>query len=102
MVVLSLIFTTGCWRYGKGETIGYVYAIDDGIVWDKVWYKSSAQSSDGDCYLINDDTLKEQLRALSLETNIKLKYDRHFFTWGMCPEGTGTDDEIIGFEIVNE
>lgn len=101
-VFLVLVFTmSSCGIYGKGETTGYVYAIDDGMVWDKVWYKSSLQSSESDCYLINDDSLKEQLRSLPTGTFLKLKYNRHFMTIANCGnEKAETDDEIISFEIV--
>jgi len=86
-------------RTGR-ETIGYVYAVEDGLVWDKIWYKSNLESSESDCYLINDDTLKNQLKAISGIQKVKLSYDRHFFTLSMCPEGTENNDEIIGFDIV--
>lgn len=95
------LFLGGCIVYGKGQTTGYVYAVDDGVVWDKVWYKSSLQSSESDCYLIKDDSLKEELRNLPSGTNLKLFYDRHLMTVANCPEGTGTDDEITSFEIIN-
>lgn len=102
-LVLMLSFTTGCIKYGKGETVGYVYAVDDGVLWDKVWYKSSLESSESDCYLIDDSNLKNQLRELSgTDTKVKLKYDRHLFTASMCPEGAGTDDEITSIEIMSE
>jgi hypothetical protein len=102
LLLVTPLFLGGCIIYGKGQTNGYVYAVDDGVVWDKVWYKSSLQSSESDCYLINDDTLKEQLRSLPAETNIKLYYKRHLATVASCPEGTSTDDEITSYEIINK
>ena len=101
VLILGLLFTSGCIRYGKGETMGYIYAVDDGIIWDKIWYKSDLESSESDCYLIKDDLLKQQLKELSGDTKIKLYYDRHLITLSMCPEGTGTSDEIVRFEIIN-
>ena len=100
LITLSTLLLTGCGIYGKGETEGYVYAIDDGLIWDKVWYKSSLESSESDCYLIKDDVIKQQLRAISSDTRIKLKYDRHFQTASLCPDGTSTNDEITSFEII--
>lgn len=97
----SLLFLTGCWVYGKGESVGYVYAVDDGIFWDKVWFKSNLQSSESDCYLINDDGLKDELKQIQGDTNkVRLHYKRHLFTVAQCQEGTETDDEIVSFEVV--
>lgn len=102
LLLISLcLLTSGCWKYGKGESVGYTYAVDDGIVWDKVWFKPSLQSSESDCYLIKDDALKQQIRDLPQDTKIKIYYDRHFITIAMCPEGTGTDDEIVRYEILS-
>lgn len=99
-LLISLLLLAGCWVYGKGETTGYIYAIDDGIFWDKVWYKSNLQSSESDCYLIKNDALKEQLRSISANTTVKLSYNRHLFTIASCPEGTGTDDEITQYQVI--
>lgn len=101
LLLISTMLLAGCGIYGKGETTGYIYAVDDGLLWGKVWYKSSLDSSESDCYLIRDYALKEQLRELADDNvRIKLKYNRHFATLSACPEGTGTDDEIIGFEVL--
>src|SRR4051812_28963667 len=63
LLVLPLVLAlTACGRYGHGETIGYVYAVDDGIVWSKVWYKSTLESSQSDCYLVRDEAIKKLLR----------------------------------------
>jgi hypothetical protein len=102
ILILCLLFLSGCWVYGKGETVGYIYAVDDGIFWDKVWYKSSLESSESDCYLLKDDNIKQQLRDLPNGIKVKLSYDRHFITIASCPEGTDTEDEINGFEIVTD
>jgi hypothetical protein len=92
---------SACGIYGTGETVGYVYAVDDGIIWDKVWYKSTLESSQGDCYLIDNDVLKAQLRELSGKQKVKLTYARHFYTFSRCPEGTGTKDEITGITLID-
>lgn len=97
----SLLFLTGCWVYGSGQTTGYVYAVDDGIIWDKIWFKSSLESSQSDCYLIQTDNLKDKLRNMDVDTQVTLHYKRHLITMSICPEGTGTNDEITSFEIVN-
>lgn len=97
LLIISLVLS-GCGIYGGGETIGYVYAVDDGIVWDKVWYKSSLESSESDCYLIDDDYLKEELKKVSGKNKVKLKYRRHWITNAICDNLTS--DEIIGFEVL--
>ena len=102
LLLLIALASTGCWKYGKGETIGYIYAVDDGIAWDKIWFKSNLQSSESDCYLIKDDALKEQLRQVSGDAKVRLYYDRHLFTIASCPEGTSTNDEIVRFEILED
>jgi len=101
LLALSL---TGCIIYGKGESTGYVYAVDDGIVWDKVWFKPNMASTESDCYLIKDDKLKQELRYLyksEVEMKpIRIYYDRHLWTVASCPEGTKTNDEITSYEMV--
>jgi len=98
LILFSALFTQGCWVYGQGETTGYIYAVDDGIFWDKVWYKSSLDSSESDCYLLNDNNLKQQLRSISGDSKVKLTYDRHLATIGVCDDAT--DDEIISIQII--
>ena len=99
LMILSVI-TTGCVTYGIGETVGYIYAVDDGIMWDKVWFKSSLESSQSDCYLIEDAAIKAQLRNVSGDKKVRLHFKRHLITLGFCPEGTTTEDEIISFEVI--
>jgi len=100
LLLILPLFLGGCIVYGKGQSTGYIYAVDDGVIWDKVWYKSSLQSSESDCYLIDNDFLKEELRELPAGTQIKLYYKRHLATIAICPEGTSTDDEITSYEII--
>ncbi len=97
-LICLMSFFSGCLIYGKGETVGYVYAIEDGILWDKIWYKSSLDSSESDCYLINNDTLKEELKSHAGKDKIKFSYFRHLFTLSLCENNT--NDEITSFEII--
>lgn len=99
-LVCLMLVSSGCWIYGTGESVGYVYAVDDGLIWDKVWFKSNLESSESDCYLINDEVLKEQIKTVSGNEKVKIYYNRHFGTLASCPEGTETEDEIIRFERV--
>ena len=55
ILLAGLLLLSGCWVYGQGQTVGYVYAVDDGAFWDIVWYKSSLESSQSDCYLLQND-----------------------------------------------
>jgi len=99
ILIAALFSLTGCIIYGHGSTVGYVYAVDDGIIWDDVWYKSSPQAGgNGDCYMIDNPQLKEQLRQLSSDTKVKLYYDRHLVSLHTCENGV--DDEITGFEVL--
>lgn len=98
LILLLPLLLTGCGVYGTGETIGYVYAVDDGIFWNRVYYKTDLQSSETDCYIFSDDSIGEQLRALSGKDKIKLKYDRHFFA---LTAETCNADEITGIDMVN-
>ncbi len=95
---LLAIMLSGCMVYGKGETVGYVYAVDDGIIWDKVWYKSSLESSQSDCYLIKDETMKAQLRDITGKKKIKMTYKKHLTTVATCDNNT--QDEIVSFETL--
>ena len=100
MIIICCLMT-GCIQYGKGEAVGYVNAVDDGIIWDHVWFKTSMETSREDCYLINDEQIKSDLRALVGTNKIKIKYSRHFMTLSMCGgEGDGSNDEIISFEVI--
>lgn len=99
-VALLALLLPACIRYGTGTSTGYIYAVDDGIVWDKVWFKPSLASTESDCYLLKDQALKAELQALKSDTNIKIHYTRHLMTVARCPEGTGTEDEITSFETV--
>lgn len=98
ILMLLSITLTGCFIYGKGQTTGYIFSVEDGIFWDKVWFKSSIESSDPDCYLLQKGSdLKEQLENIAPDTQIQLNYNRHFFT---ATSGDTTNDEIISFEII--
>lgn len=94
--LFASILLAGCGVYGTGETVGYVYAVDDGIFWDKVWYKSTLEASESDCYLVDDDFLKSQLRELSGKTKIKLSYERHVMTMANCVNS----DVITSFQLL--
>lgn len=91
-VLAGLVLLSGCGVYGGGETQGYITTVEDGIVWDRVYFRADLQSSQTDCYIINDDSLKERLKRTSInKERISMKYDRHLVTWG-C-----TNDEAKGY-----
>lgn len=101
LTIISLVSLTGCVKYGTGETIGYIYAVDDGIIWDKVWYKSSLESSESDCYLLRANSkIKEDIKNASGGAKVRLKYSKHMITASLCPEGTGTSDEVTSIELL--
>ena len=98
LTILSLLFLTGCGMYGQGKSYGYITTTEDGILWDKVWIRAELESSQTDCYIIQNDNLKEQLRQVSeLRQRVEITYARHFFTWVTdC-----YNDEIVSFKIIN-
>ena len=100
ILLAGLLLLSGCWVYGQGQTVGYVYAVDDDVLWDIVWYKSSLESSESDCYVIKNDELKQKLRQVSGDQKVKLYYKRHIATWDSCSEKTKTNDEIYDFEVL--
>jgi len=100
MILISMLSMTGCWRYGEGEAIGYVNAVDDGILWDTVWLKTSMDTSQEDCYIIDNDNVKRMLKGLVGKEKVKLIYDRHFFTLSTGCGEDGGSDEITNFEII--
>lgn len=100
MLIPSLL--TGCGVYGKGETIGYIYAVDDAVLWTQVWYKSSLESSESDCYVVDTDKtdLIEKLKQASGETKVKMKYEKHLYTLNLCPTEHQTHDAIVDVQII--
>ena len=61
LLLLSPLLLASCILYGEGETYGYIYAVDDGIIWDKVYYKSNLESSETDRYCLREDhKMKEE------------------------------------------
>lgn len=103
VLMAASLVGTGCGVYGNGSATGYVHAVDDGIAWDNVWVKTSLDSSDSDCYLISPESeLKDDLLSLPPDSRVRIEYRRHIITLGICPEGTGTEDEITGFSVVTE
>ena len=101
MILISMLLLTGCWRYGEGEAIGYVIAVDDGLMWDKVWFKTSLDTSQEDCYLIDNNNVKSLLKELAGKYKVKIIYDRHFFTLSTGCGEDGTSDEITDFTFVD-
>jgi hypothetical protein len=100
LLILSIFLLTGCGIYGQGKSTGYIYATDDGILWDKVWFKPDMASTESDCYLLNDNNLKEQLKNLQSNIKIEIYYDRHLLTLSSCGESKGSKDEIISYKII--
>ncbi len=90
------LLLTGCVRYGTGEITGYPMAVENGFFWDKVWIKSTLESSDQDCLIIAKNSplsaeIRDQAKAQEKHT---YKYDRHLLT---LVDGC-YDDEITGYE----
>ncbi len=96
LLALPLLLLTGCGDLGEGQTIGYIYAVDDGAFWDRVWYRSDLTSSEEICYMLEeDDEMKAELRELMDGQKLKLYYDRHASTLGCSL------DEITSYEVLD-
>lgn len=89
------LLLTGCGVFGKGTTTGYIYAVDDDLFTDNLWYKSSLESSESDCYSVRNQALTEELRKIEVGTLLKLYYDRHFFTFWDCASDIVTSYEVV-------
>lgn len=81
LIVLTLlavmIMSTGCMVYGKGKISGYVTTVENGFFWDKVYIKSSLESSKEDCLIIDkNNKISDELSGLPL-TRVNIVYDRH-------------------------
>lgn len=98
---LAIISLTGCGVYGQGTTVGYVYAVDDGF-WNKVWFKTSLQASESDCYVVADGNVRDQLNQIIGGAKVRLTYSKHLNTVDTCPEKNRTSDEIINVELIDE
>jgi len=72
ILTAMLLFLTGCGIYGQGKTYGYVTTIEDGIFLDKVWIRAELESSQTDCYIIDDNYLKNQLFQMAEQKQIKI------------------------------
>ena len=96
VLVIAALFTTGCYVYGSGKTYGYVTTVEDGIFWDKAWFRAELESSQTDCYVLNSNNLKEQLRQTSeAGQRVEMSYRRHFITLG-C-----SSDQASSVRVVN-
>lgn len=98
---LAIISLTGCGVYGQGKTVGYVYAVDDGW-WNKVWFKTSLQASESDCYVVSDGTVRDKLNQVIGGAKVRLTYSKHLDTLDSCPPDNKTSDEIINVELIDE
>ena len=101
LMTILVLLSCGCFRYGGGESVGYVTTTEKGIVWNYVHFRSSLMSSQTDAYLIS--THNEELRGRLLESSeknerIKISYVRHLSTVSTA----GCQDEIVGFTVIKE
>jgi len=99
ILTAMLLFLTGCGIYGQGKTYGYVTTIEDGIFLDKVWIRAELESSQTDCYIIDDNYLKNQLFQMAEQKQrLEITFDRHFFALTDCDN----TDEVKGFRIIED
>jgi len=103
VIMLAMLTLTGCIRYNEGSAIGYVNAVDGGILWDKVWFKTSMESSMEDCYLLDNTKIKNQLNeVMGTNVRVKITYDRHLMTFSSGCGSDSTGDEIKNVEVLTQ
>ena len=81
-IIFTLLLLTGCFRYGGGEITGYPMAVENGFFWDKVWIKSTLESSDQDCLVIpKNSVLSDEIRQHARDQEKHTyRYSRHLAT----------------------
>jgi hypothetical protein len=97
-LLLLSFFLGGCWIYGKGNYVGYVIAVEQGIFWSRAWLKTDLTSSDADAFLIrkSDYEMQQELTKLAEDKiKIRIDYQRHFMTVAI-----EDNDEILKYEIM--
>jgi len=101
LIVVCCLMLTGCWRYGEGQTVGYVTTTESGIIWDLVWIRAELESSETNAYCINK--ANKELKKALLETSkkkqrIELSYYNHI---GIASIASSIG-EVISFEIIKD
>jgi len=100
LTCVSVLFLSGCWRYGEGDTFGYVTTVESGIVWDYVWIRSDYTSSQTNAYVIDkgNRSLKQRLLVASeKKERIRLHSYNHI---GLASSVEGVCGEAVDFEVV--
>ena len=87
LVVCLIFLLSGCGRYGEGVSNGYVYAVEEGRVYDCLFIKSSLESSETDAYAIRKDSgLMEKTRGL-LFKKVEINYSKNAALFNNCNGG---------------
>lgn len=93
-----ILALTGCFRYGDGEQVGYVSAIEEGIIWDRIYIKPSLESTQEDVYIYNRVGIKENAQYfMSSKEPVLVTYDQHLFTLSIY-----SNDEIVDIARNNQ
>jgi len=79
-VFLVSVFCCGCLVVGQGSMYGYVTAVEDNIIWSKVYFKTDLQSSDSDVFTVRKSNmnLKETLEGYAENgKRVKIRFNNH-------------------------
>lgn len=97
MLLVLMLLVTSCGIYANGKTYGYVTTVESGFFWDRAWVRAELESSQTDCYVI-DESIKYDLEKIAeTKQRVELTYRRHFFTMSLdC-----LNDEIYKFRVLD-
>ena len=104
IVTFCLVFTTACWVYGKGESVGYITTVEDtGPLFKTkaLWFRAELESSQTDCYVLSPE-LEQQARIFQEQKQkVKIIYNKHFNkVYGFTCSGT---DQVVEIKpIINQ
>lgn len=95
LMLLALPLCLTACKYGEGETVGYIYATDDTMFTQNVWFKTTLEASESDCYRVDDEDIFDELKALSGDGKVRMNYSRNMFTFIGCSSDIVTSIERL-------
>jgi hypothetical protein len=99
IAIAVALMLSSCIVYGTGKSFGYVTTVEEGMLWDHVWFRADNASSNTDCYMIkeNDLVLRSRLEEASANgTRIEIQFKRHLLS---CHGGLS--DEIVDLRVID-
>lgn len=100
LMVLICLCCVGCLYVGKGSSVGYVTTVEEGIIWDFVWFRADYSSSNTDLWVIEKSQTELKSRLLDSSKNkqrVEILYNKHFALATVVENVVG---EIKEFKVV--